>query len=102
MFKHVLIMAATAGLLVAKPVYATTQCTISLANIFSGDGGYIWLAYTNGGSSYLTGADPDREATLSLATTALVTSRSMTVRYAADSVPCTSVGRSDLIGIYLN
>lgn len=94
-------VAMTLLLWAAAPAYANTQCTVNVANVFSGDDGYIWINYTNGGSGYLSPTDPDRQSTLAMAMTALVGSRQLIVRYAADGVNCTASGRSDLIGVYL-
>jgi len=47
-------------------------------------------------------ADPDAKNTLSLATTAPVENKTLTVRYTQDGVPCGSGGRDDVVGVYLH
>ena len=69
--------------------------------IWAGDGGYIWLHLTNGGSAVIANNDPNREAVIALATSALLASHQIIVRYAADGVDCTSAGRTDFVGMYL-
>lgn len=85
----------------SQPALAVTQCDLSVQYVFSGDDGYVWVMFTNGGSGYLAPADSDKQATMALATTALVSSRPVTIRYAADGVACTSSSRSGLVGFYL-
>jgi hypothetical protein len=88
-------------LCLSQPAFAYTQCDLSVQSVFSGDDGFVWVTFTNNGSGYLSPTDPDKQATMALAMTALVSSRPVTVRYTADGVPCTSQSRSDLIGFYL-
>jgi len=80
---------------------AYTQCQSKVQMIWAGDGGYLWLHLTNGGSTMIVPNDPNREAVLSLATSALLASRQVIVRYAADGVDCSSTNRSDFVGMYL-
>ena len=80
---------------------AYTQCQSKIQMIWAGDGGYLWLHLTNGGSTMIVPNDPNREAVLSLATSALLASRQVIVRYAADGVDCTSTNRADFVGMYL-
>ena len=80
---------------------AYTECSVQISRVFSGDDGMIWMFYAQGGAAYLAANDPDKEATLTLAMTALVASRPVVVRYQANGVTCTET-RSDLIGFFLN
>ena len=80
---------------------AYTQCQSKIQMIWAGDGGYLWLHLTNGGSAMIVPNDPSREAVLSLATSALLASRQVIVRYATDGVDCTSTNRADFVGMYL-
>lgn len=80
---------------------AYTQCQSNVQKIWAGDGGYIWIHLTNGGSTMIAPNDPNREAVISLATSALLASRQIIVRYAADGVDCASTARSDFVGMYL-
>lgn len=85
----------------ALPVFAYTECTVKLLRIYSGDEGYIWFHYTNGGSSFLLPADADSKNSFAMGITALTTGKYLQVRYSADGVACTTWGRNDLIGVYL-
>jgi hypothetical protein len=87
--------------LLAEPSLAYTECDVNLQKIFSGDDGYIWFHFTNGGSAMIVPTDPDKQAMTALATSALMGGHPMTIRYSADSVVCNSLGRSDVIGLYL-
>ena len=100
--KYLVPLAAMCALLpFSEPATAYTQCQSSVEKIWAGDGGYIWLHLTTGGSTYLAANDPNREAVIALAMTALTGSRQVIVRYAADGVNCASTGRSDFVGMYL-
>lgn len=88
------------GAVLSAPTHAYTQCSTRVHHIWVGDEGYVWIHLESGGAAVIGPADPDREATLSVATTALVAGRQVVVRYAADGVSCTEV-RSDFSGIYL-
>ena len=81
--------------------HAYTQCTVSISNIWSGDAGYVWLNFTNGGSVLIPPSNASQQAVLSLAMTSYVLSRPMVVRYSTNGVDCASAGRSDFVGIYL-
>lgn len=84
------------------PAFAYTECTLNIQRMFSGDNGYVWLHFTNGGSAYFVPTDPDIATTTAFGMTALAGGRTVTIRYSADGVACTSTGRSDAIGLYLN
>ena len=100
--KCLLPLAAMLALLpFSEPAKAYTQCQSNVEKIWAGDGGYIWIHLTNGGSTYLAPNDPNREAVMALSMTSLTGSRQVIVRYAADGVSCASTGRSDFVGMYL-
>jgi uncharacterized protein with von Willebrand factor type A (vWA) domain len=80
---------------------AYTECQSTLQKIWVGDGGMVWLLLDNGGSAAIASTDPNREAALALATTALTTNRSIVIRYSANAVNCTDAGRGDFVGLYL-
>lgn len=86
------------------PSYASayTECTVLVSRIWVGDEGSVLIYYNNGGSAYVFGHDPDKEASLAVAMTALTGQRQITVRYTADGVTCTTPARTDVSGIYLN
>ena len=83
------------------PALAYTECDVSLQSVFSGDDGYIWLHFTNGGSAIISPGDVDKQGMTALATSGLMGGRAMTVRYNANSVACNTEGRSDITGLYL-
>jgi len=95
------IAALLAAAMWIQSAYAYTECAVTISQIYSGDDGNLWFVFAGGGSAVMFSTDPDRQATLSLAMTALVTSRPVSVRYTANSVACTSAGRTDLIGFWL-
>lgn len=95
------ISAAFAVMLCSSPVSAYTQCQSAVERIWAGDGGYVWIHLTNGGAPVIAPNDPNREAVLSMAITALTASRQIIVRYAADGVNCSTFGRQDFVGMYL-
>lgn len=81
---------------------ATTECTGKVTRIWTGDDGGMWVNMDSGVVWYIIQGDPDMKNILALSTTAMVTDRSVTVRFAADGVGCTSGARGDVQGIYLN
>jgi hypothetical protein len=87
--------------LVTSRAWAYTECTVALTKVYAGDDGYVWLNYSNSGSAYVPPGDPDVKGTLALATAALMSGRSITVRYAANGVSCNAVNRGDVSGIFL-
>jgi hypothetical protein len=100
--KYFLPLAAIFALLpLSESAKAYTQCQSNVEKIWAGDGGYIWIHFTSGGSTYLAPNDPNREAVIALSMTALTGSRQVIVRFAADGVSCASTGRSDFVGMYL-
>jgi len=92
---------ATVFLLGSAGAIAYTECTLNLTRIYAGDNGYVWLYYDNAGSAYVMPNDPDIKNILALATTALIGSKSIIVRYDANAVACSTLGRGDVAGIYL-
>lgn len=82
---------------------AYSECTVNISRVFSGDNGHVWVFFAQGGAAYLSPTDPDKEATLALAMTALVASRPVIVRYEADGVACNVISsRGDLTGFFLS
>lgn len=95
------IAAAFSVMLCSAPAFAYTQCQSTVVRVWAGDGGYLWIDLANGGAPVITANDPNREAILSMAITALTGSRQVIVRYAADGVDCAASGRQDVLGMYL-
>lgn len=92
---------ASLNLELSAPALAYTECNETVTKIWAGDGGMIWIYYNDGGAAIITGSDPNREAAISLATTALVTGRQIVVRYNASGVSCTTAGVNDFAGLFL-
>jgi hypothetical protein len=88
-------------LLYPQHALAVTQCEIKIQSLFTGDDGSVWIFYTNNGSAAITQSDPDFATTVSFAMSALLASRPVVVRYAADGIACDASARHDLIGLYL-
>lgn len=86
---------------IAAPAQAFTECTVNVLDVYSGDGGYLWIHYTNGGSSYVVPGAAIQQTVAAIGMTALVANRQIRVRYSTDGVVCTTSSRSDLIGVYL-
>jgi hypothetical protein len=97
----ILVGALLSAFLCPTQAYAVTACPVTVQNLFTGDDGAFWIFYTNGGSGFINKSDPDYELTASFALSALLASRTIIVRYAADGVACTASARSDLVGVYI-
>jgi hypothetical protein len=80
---------------------ALTECTGKVSRVWTGNGGALWVIMDTGVVWYTTQSNPDTKNILATATTAMVTDRTVTVRFVADSVPCTGV-RGDVEGMWLN
>ena len=79
---------------------AVTNCVVTPSNVYAGDDGWFYVYYTNGGSSRIFNTDQDFKQVFALVTTALVTDRDITVRYAGNSILCNATGQ-DLYAVYL-
>lgn len=81
-------------------VQAYVECGVRPLRYYVGDEGTLWVVWTEGGAGIIGQSDPDFKPTLAAVMTALVTNRSMTVRYAAGSV-CTAAPVA-IVGIWQN
>ncbi|EGY01816.1 hypothetical protein AZA_71364 [Nitrospirillum viridazoti Y2] len=80
---------------------AYTECNVNITRIWVGSGD-LYIHYAQG-AAVIPSSNTDKDALLALSTTAFTTGRSITIRFQADGVVCTSAGaRSDVWGIYLN
>ena len=94
---------ASVTLGMCTPIWAVTECTGHVNNIWTGDAGSVWVIMDNTVPWYLGPSDTNLKNILSSATTALVTAYSVTVRFQADGVVCASgAARNDVVGMYLN
>jgi hypothetical protein len=96
-----LILGALIHGLTSQPAQAYTQCEANIEKIWAGDGGYIWVHLIGGGAAVLQPGNPDKDAVISMALTALTSSRKVIVRYAADNANCAEYGRYDFLGMYI-
>lgn len=82
-------------------VHAITECQVKTAALYVGDNGIVWLEFTNGGSTFLEAGDPNLNNIYTLALAAQMSDKSIVVRYEADNVPCNTVRRGDVRGVWL-
>jgi hypothetical protein len=93
---------AVGALAVGAPSFAYTQCTGHITEIYTGDGGTVWVVMDNTVQWYVGPTDPNVKNILSSATTALALGNAITVRFQADAVTCGSgAARGDVLGMYL-
>lgn len=97
-----LAVAALLGLAgLATSAQAVTECQSSVTRIWAGDAGHVWIFLNSGVAADIAPNDPNREAALTLATTAMVSGHQVILRFAADNVDCTAQeGRTDFLGMY--
>uniref|UniRef100_UPI0040566948 hypothetical protein n=1 Tax=Candidatus Electronema sp. TaxID=2698783 RepID=UPI0040566948 len=83
---------------------AVTECTGKVVKIWTGDNGVLWIFFDNGVNGYFPPTDSDTKNVLAVSSIALVTGKTVTIRFQADSLPCNSStnSRNDIIGVYLN
>ena len=95
--------ALIAAQLTATPALAYTECTSTVSRVFTGQGMSVWIALASGKNAYQGTATVDREAFISIATTALATGRTVTVRFEVDGLNCAyAESRGDLLSLWLN
>lgn len=98
-----LIIATAAALALAGPALAFTDCTNTVANVYTGDSGAVQIGVTVGPSAYLYSTDPNLKTILVTGIAALLTGKTVVMRFAASGVSCTTTAlRSDLNGLYVN
>lgn len=95
------IVVSIALLMSITNAYSYTECTVQIEKVWTGDEGWVWLHYTQGGSAKISPEDKDQKNILSLALTALTSGKTMIIRYQEDNANCTSTSRSDVKGVYL-
>jgi hypothetical protein len=96
--------AALVALAIPTSASAATECLpAKVQRIWIGDGGLVWIFLDSSRPvPVISYNDPNREAALAAAMTAQTTGRSITVRFTADNVSCTTaVARYDFAGLYL-
>jgi hypothetical protein len=83
--------------------YAVTECGTTIARVWTGDAGTVWLSLDNGMNAYVVPTDPNVKNILASALTALVTERTIVLRFSADSIPCNGNAgvRGDVVGMWL-
>jgi hypothetical protein len=80
---------------------AVTDCVVTPSHVYAGDDGWFYVYYaTPGGSSRIFHTDQDFKQVFALVTTAIVTDRDITVRYAGNGIACTAAGQ-DIYAVFL-
>ena len=104
MWRPMRIVAVAAAACLATPGSAYTDCPPShVSKVLAVDAGSVAIWFTSGTVGYHAFGGGSAQTILALATTASVTGRTVSARYAADGLDCSVGGfRSDLIGLYLN
>lgn len=69
------------------PAHAYVACDVMPTSVMSTDSGNFYIMLSNGGIAYINKSDPDFAQTVALVTTALLTDRSLHIRY-ADGTAC--------------
>ncbi|PXA86120.1 hypothetical protein DMC25_04420 [Caulobacter sp. D4A] len=90
------------ALLIAAPApaLAYTECTGPVTRIWADDAGLVWVVMNDGTVAKLLPGATSRETWLSMAMTALTTSRTITARFSGTQA-C-GAERTDFVGMYLN
>lgn len=78
---------------------AVTDCIVTPSYVYAGDDGWFYVYYTNLGSSRIVNTDQDFKQVFTLVTTAIVTDRDITVRYAGNGISCTAAGQ-DIYAVF--
>jgi hypothetical protein len=79
---------------------AYVECAVTPTRVYVGDGGSLWAVWQEGGAGILSASDPDFNPTLALITSAILTGKSMVVRY-ADGTACNAQPVT-IVGIWLS
>jgi hypothetical protein len=83
----------------AQPAFAVTECTKQIYQIYNGDG-IIFLTFQGGGNALVYGTNSSFNTITAAALSALLASRTVSVRYAADGVSCGD-SRTDVVGLWI-
>ncbi|MBO9706766.1 MAG: hypothetical protein J7521_01020 [Caulobacter sp.] len=65
----------------AATAQAETTCEVSMASVFAGYAGVIWLTFADGSSAEVPLSNPSQTAILSLAVSAHLAGRRVAIRY---------------------
>lgn len=90
--------------LTPKYSLAVSECTGQVIRVWTGDNGHVWLILDNGIAAYTLPTDPDTKNILAVSTIALITGRTITVRFTENSVSCDSATNphNDVEGVWLD
>lgn len=94
------LMALTAFVLASTPAHAVTQCELKMKRVWADSTGVVWLDFANDTGVGIAATNPGKEMLMSLGVSALLSGRSVIVRYAADGANC-NVTRNDFLGMYI-
>ncbi len=81
---------------------AVTECTGRAIRVWTGDEGTVWVVMDTGANWYVGPSDPDTKNILATVTAALISDRSITVRFSADGASCVGGIRGDVVGMWLH
>jgi len=88
-------------MILTSEVFAATECRKTTNKIYVGDDAALWLVFSGGGSAYINETDKNFKNIYSLVLAAHMAQKSITVRYSADNVQCSSESRNDIRGVWL-
>lgn len=74
--------------LFSSPAMAYTECNYNVAEIYVGDGGSLFVSFTQGGYAGIGLADPSRDLYLSLLLTAKTANKQVRFRFTSNSEVC--------------
>lgn len=96
-----LIAALVLGL-ISLSASALTECETYISKIYVGDGGLVWVVAASAPQFYVGASDPNVRNILAMSSLALALGKTVTVRFAADGVPCAAGGALPAVGMWLN
>lgn len=86
--------------LAAAPAHAVTQYELKMKRVWAEPSGVVWLDFSNDTGVGIAASNPGVSTLMSLGISALLSGRSVIVRYAADGANC-NVSRNDFLGMYI-
>ena len=89
-----------AALGVSSPAGAVTECTGAVSKIYAGDGGEIWIFFSDWSGGVIPANDPNKDAATALVITAKSSGRQIVLRYTANGANCNTFNY-DFVGVFL-
>jgi hypothetical protein len=72
---------------IASSAHAYVSCVLTPTEVFSADGGNLYVFFSNGGLGYIRADNANYKTTVALATAAILAQKDVTVRY-VDGTAC--------------